>query len=62
METTYSQFELNEGYCSSCGEKSNEILEIDGRCLDCIEEEKFYHMTMNMMDSDGDIIGELSEE
>lgn len=30
-----------------CGEKSNEILKGDGRCIDCIEAEKFYEMTMH---------------
>jgi hypothetical protein len=45
-ETTYSQFGLKKGKCKCCGEKSNEILIGDGRCIDCIEEEKFIEETM----------------
>jgi len=45
-ETTYSSFDLEQGKCTSCGEKSNEILIDDGRCIDCIEEEKFIDQTM----------------
>ena len=45
-ETTYSEFELEKGKCTSCDEESNEILIDDGRCVDCIEEEKFYNETM----------------
>lgn len=45
-ETTYSKFDLKKGKCTSCGEKSNEILIEDGRCIDCIEEEKFIQETM----------------
>lgn len=49
-ETTYSENELHSGKCSSCGDQSNEILNGDGRCLDCIEAEKFYEMTMNNLE------------
>ena len=45
-ETTYSEYELHTGICRCCGEWSDEILNGDGRCVDCIEEEKFYEMTM----------------
>ena len=45
-ETTYSLSDLESGVCISCGEKSNEILIGDGRCVDCIECELFYKMTM----------------
>jgi hypothetical protein len=45
-ETTYSRFELRSGKCPSCGELSNEILIEDGRCVDCIEEERFYEESM----------------
>lgn len=45
-ETTYSEFELEKGTCTCCNEKSNEILIDDGRCVDCIEEQKFYDETM----------------
>lgn len=41
-ETTYCPSDLEEGECISCREESNEILKRDGRCIDCIEEEKFY--------------------
>jgi hypothetical protein len=44
-ETTYSQFDLEKGKCTCCGEKSNEILIGDGKCIDCIEEIKFYEET-----------------
>ena len=50
-ETTYSPYDLESGTCISCGEKSDEILIGDGRCVDCIETELFYKMTMNMMKS-----------
>ena len=45
-ETTYSESELEHGKCTSCDETSDEIVWWDGRCVDCIEEEKFYHETM----------------
>lgn len=45
-ETTYGSADLESGVCISCGEKSDEILIGDGRCVDCIECELFYKMTM----------------
>lgn len=45
-ETTYSEYDLKKDKCKSCGEISNEILIDDGRCIDCIEEQKFYDETM----------------
>lgn len=45
-ERTYSRADLEPGICCSCGEKSEEILIGDGRCLDCIELEIFYNQTM----------------
>lgn len=45
-ETTYSESELESGKCTSCDEVNDEILEGDGRCVECIEEEKFYNETM----------------
>ena len=45
-KTVYQNFELKRGKCSSCGERSNEILIGDGRCVDCIEEQKFFEETM----------------
>lgn len=45
-ETNYSDFELKSGKCTSCSEKSDEILIGDGRCVDCIEEQKFFNETM----------------
>lgn len=44
--TTYSELELETGKCTCCSEQSNEILIGDGRCIDCIESEKFYEETM----------------
>lgn len=49
-ETTYSHLDIEKGKCKSCGEKSNEILIDDGRCVDYIESDKFYEETMK--DSD----------
>jgi hypothetical protein len=46
QEITYEPYELESGKCTSCGEYSNEILIGDGRCVDCIEAEKFYNETM----------------
>lgn len=51
-ETIYSPYDLEYGECSSCGELSDEILKGDGRCLDCIESEKFYEMTMASQNGD----------
>ncbi len=45
-ETTYGPSELKKDRCKSCGEKSNEIVIGDGRCVECIEEEKFFNETM----------------
>lgn len=45
-ETIYTPDELTSGHCRACGEESNEILIGDGRCLDCIEDEKFFKETM----------------
>lgn len=46
METIYSIYDLEEGICTCCSEESEEILIDDGRCIDCIEEQKFYELTM----------------
>lgn len=43
---TYQNHELTNGVCSSCGEQSHEILIGDGRCIDCIESDRFYEETM----------------
>ncbi len=45
-ETTYSKFDFEKGKCTSCDEKSKEILISDGRCVGCIEDEKFFDATM----------------
>ena len=47
IETIYSRCDLKSGKCRRCGKKSNEILKGDGRCIDCIEAEKFYEITMH---------------
>lgn len=48
-ETTYTPADLHHGTCEWCGEESGEIVTTeDGeKCIDCIEEEKFYQETMN---------------
>lgn len=46
-ETTYYPDVLQHGICSCCDEESDEILKGDGRCVDCIEEERFIAMTMD---------------
>ncbi|MEG0927239.1 hypothetical protein [Chryseobacterium sp.] len=45
-ETTYSEFDLEKGICTCCGQLSEEILIDDGRCVDCVEDEKFFDETM----------------
>lgn len=45
-ETTYYPDDLRHGVCRSCAEESDEILKGDGRCVGCIEEERFINMTM----------------
>lgn len=45
-ETTYAPEDLKYGVCRCCDEESDEILKGDGRCIDCIEEERFINMTM----------------
>jgi hypothetical protein len=46
IETFYSEFELKRGKCTCCNKVTNDILISDGRCIDCIEEEKFFEQTM----------------
>ncbi len=45
-ETIYEPYDLESGKCTSCEEKSKEILIDDGRCVDCIEADDFYEETM----------------
>lgn len=45
-ETVYSIDDLESGKCTSCDEKSDEILIDDGRCIDCIQEQMFFDETM----------------
>ena len=45
-QTTYNENELDRGKCSCCGEVNDTIVIDDGRCIECIEEEKFYDATM----------------
>ena len=47
IETTYTPEDLQHGICTCCSEESDEILIGDGRCIDCIEEEKFFDATMS---------------
>lgn len=46
IETNYSESDLERGKCTSCNKTSNEILIDDTRCVDCIEEQKFFDETM----------------
>lgn len=46
QETIYNPNDLKRGKCRCYGELSNEILIGDGRCVECIEEEKFIEETM----------------
>ena len=48
-ERIYNKSDLEPGTCISCGEQSDEILIGDGRCIDCIELDLFYRMTMNSL-------------
>ncbi len=52
-ETIYSEYELVSGKCISCSEQSNEILIDDGRCIECIEEQKFFEETMKGFKHEG---------
>ena len=45
-ETTYNSRDFESGICSCCEEQSDEILIGDGRCIECIEDEKFYNQCM----------------
>lgn len=58
METTYLKSELGTGKCKSCDELSDEILIGDGRCVDCIEEQKFFNETMNNGKEIGGLYGD----
>ena len=52
QERIYSPSDFKHGTCRSCGEISDEIVIDDGRCVDCIEADIFYEMTMNMDDEE----------
>jgi len=45
-QTDYYDSDLSDGTCRSCNEETR-VVEGDGRCPDCIEEQKFYEMTMS---------------
>ena len=40
-ERIYYPEDLTEGICSCCGEESDSVAKFDGRCVDCIEDERF---------------------
>lgn len=42
----FSDDELKNGICESCGEESDEIIIDDGRCFDCYCADDFYEETM----------------
>lgn len=44
--TVYDFNFLETGTCTSCGDKTDEIMPDDDRCVDCIQEQKFYEETM----------------
>lgn len=50
-ETNYSYDDLENGKCTSCGDETNEILPADGRCVDCIEADKFYEQSMKIFNN-----------
>lgn len=45
-ETIYGEGDLMHGICECCGEESDEIDVNTGICIDCLEEQKFYEMSM----------------
>lgn len=46
METNYSKNNLTKGECTRCYKTSDEILIGDGRCVDCVDEQKSFEKTM----------------
>ncbi|MCX6216525.1 hypothetical protein [Spirosoma sp.] len=52
-QTDYFLADLRPGECRSCSEETD-IVPGDGRCPDCIEEQKFYEMTMTMATNHND--------
>ena len=46
-EYTWEPWQLTYGVCMECGEYSAEIVIGDGRCIDCIDAERFYNDSMN---------------
>jgi hypothetical protein len=44
--TIYSESNLKKGKCKCCGQRSDQIVIDDGRCIDCIEEETFFGRIM----------------
>lgn len=45
-ERNYNTEDLMHGICECCGEESDKIDPDTGRCVDCIEAERFYTETM----------------
>ncbi len=56
-ETTYDQVDLEEGECTSCLEKSDQILIGDTKCVECIEDQKFFDATMEAEEARTDDMG-----
>ena len=46
IEKTYGSHDLVYGICERCGEESSEIDPRTGMYIDCIEEERFYKITV----------------
>ncbi|MFW6281281.1 MAG: hypothetical protein ACOC1O_00605 [bacterium] len=42
----YRNKDLTSGTCTRCQEYSKEIIKVDGRCVDCFEEENFINKTL----------------
>lgn len=51
--TDYFDRDLVDGECRSCSEQTR-VVKGDGRCPDCIEEQKFYDATMSGLNNNSD--------
>jgi hypothetical protein len=48
VEVTYQSSDLYRGKCSNCGEWTTTLVKGEGRCIDCIEDERFFDETMKI--------------
>lgn len=51
-EVTYYPEDLMYGVCECCGEESDEIDINTGICIDCLDEQRFYEMSMKNFKED----------